>query len=54
MKVVDTILERTDEDAIEMTRRLAKEEGLLVGTFSEADVWAAIRLPELRGGLVTP
>jgi cysteine synthase A len=40
----------TDEDAIETTRRLAKEEGLLVGTSSGANVWAAMRLGERGGG----
>jgi cysteine synthase B len=32
------------EDAQEMTRRLAKEEGLLVGISAGANVFAAIRL----------
>ena len=35
------MVEVADKDAIEMARRLAKEQGLLVGTSSGANVWAA-------------
>jgi cysteine synthase A len=48
--IIDGVITVTDEDAIETTRRLAKEEGLLVGTSSGANVWAAIRLGEGGGG----
>jgi len=34
----------TDEDAIATTRLLAKEEGLLVGTSSGANIWATMKL----------
>jgi cysteine synthase B len=43
----------TTEDAQEMTRRLAKEEGLLVGISAGANVFAAIRLAKtLKEGAV--
>jgi cysteine synthase A len=47
--IIDGVITVTDEDAIETTRRLAKEEGLLVGTSSGANVWAAMRLGD--GGM---
>jgi cysteine synthase B len=42
--VADENVEVTTEDAQEMTRRLAREEGLLVGVSSGANVFAALRL----------
>ncbi len=42
--VADENVEVSTEDAQEMARRLAREEGLLVGTSSGANVFAALRL----------
>ncbi len=42
--LADESVEVTTEDGQEMTRRLAQEEGLLVGTSSGANVFAALRL----------
>ena len=39
--LIDEIVEVTDEDAIHTTRELAKVQGLLCGTSSGANVWAA-------------
>lgn len=48
--VADRIIEVSDADSFAMTRRLAREEGLLVGGSSGMAVHAAVRLAEeLRG-----
>ena len=44
VSLIDEVITVTDEDAISTTRLLAKEEGLLVGTSSGANVWAARKL----------
>jgi cysteine synthase A len=45
---LDEIVTVRDEDATAMARRLAREEGLLVGISSGANVWAACRVAESR------
>ena len=44
VSLVDEVIEVTDEDAIETTRELGREHGLLVGISSGANVWAARRV----------
>jgi cysteine synthase len=44
ISVVDEVIEVTDEDAIETTRQLGRDLGLLVGISSGANVWAARQL----------
>jgi cysteine synthase A len=47
--VVDEIVQVRDEDAMSTARRLAREEGLLVGISSGANVWAALGLAQRLG-----
>jgi cysteine synthase A len=50
--VLDEVLAVGDEDALEMARRLAIEEGVLAGISAGANVWAALevaRRPEMAG-----
>ena len=52
-KVADEDVEVATEDAQEMTRRLAREEGLFVGVSAGANVFAALRLAkEFKGNAV--
>ncbi|TEB07366.1 O-acetylserine sulfhydrylase [Pelotomaculum schinkii] len=55
LKLVDEIFKVKNEEAFEIGRRLAREEGLLVGISSGASAFAAIQLakrPENKGKLI--
>lgn len=43
-KIYDEIIRVTDENAMETARRLAREEGILVGISSGAATWAALQV----------
>lgn len=47
--MITDIVEVSDEDAINTARELAKVQGLLVGTSSGANVWAAKKMAEKYG-----
>jgi cysteine synthase A len=53
VSMVDDVVEVTDEDAIETTRELSREHGLLVGISSGANVWAARELTKKIDGNIT-
>ena len=47
--IITDIVEVSDEDAINTARELARVQGLLVGTSSGANVWAAKKMAEKYG-----
>jgi cysteine synthase A len=51
--LVDMVFTVSDKEAIETTRRLSREEGLLVGTSSGANVFAALHVDNGRNRVVT-
>jgi len=54
VKLIDDVIEVTDEDAIETSRELGRRFGLLVGISSGANVWAARRMAaRITGNVAT-
>ncbi|MEI8312956.1 MAG: pyridoxal-phosphate dependent enzyme, partial [Verrucomicrobiota bacterium] len=55
LDVIDDVVKVTNEDAINIARRLAIEEGILAGISTGANVWAALQVanrPENKGKLI--
>jgi cysteine synthase A len=52
VSLIDEVVEVSDDDAIETTRQLGRDLGLLVGISSGANVWAARQLAARYGGNV--
>jgi cysteine synthase A len=50
VSIIDDVEVVTDDDAIDTARQLAQKTGLLVGTSSGANVWAASRVSHKPGG----
>lgn len=53
VSLVDMVFTVSDEEAIKTTRRLSREEGLLVGTSSGANVFAALHMDNGQNKVVT-
>ncbi len=51
--LIDEVIEVTDEDAIETTRQLGRDLGLLVGISSGANVWGARQMARKLSGKIT-
>jgi cysteine synthase A len=52
---IDEIIQVRDEDALDMARRLAREEGIPAGISSGATTWAALQVaarPEAKGKMI--
>jgi cysteine synthase A len=55
MDLVDEVIRVADDDALQMARRLIREEGILCGISSGANTWAAVQVakrPENKGKLI--
>ncbi len=54
VKMVDDVVEVSDQDAIETTRQLGRDYGLLVGISSGANIWAARQMAKkIKGNIAT-
>jgi cysteine synthase A len=53
VNIVDMVFTVSDEEAIETTRKLSQKEGLLVGTSSGANVFAALHMDNGTNRIVT-
>jgi cysteine synthase A len=54
VNLIDEVIEVTDEDAIETTRQLGRDSGLLVGISSGANIWAARQMAKkFKGNVAT-
>jgi cysteine synthase A len=55
VNVIDDVIQVQDEDAMDVARKMARDEGLMCGISSGAAAWAAIQLanrPENKGKLI--
>jgi len=54
-KIYDEVIRVTNEDAIAIARRAAREEGMLIGISAGANIWAALEVakrPEAKGKMI--
>lgn len=49
VNLIDEVVEVTDDDAIQTARNLARVQGILAGTSSGANVWAAVKIAQKYG-----